>query len=211
VDYDSYECWNVGPIKVPFSSVGMHIVTESGYKLQIGVYTIPSDPQNEVNSLKHTTFDYKTKTYGSFLIQYGECKSNLGYIKLRSKNHFDTPIICEGLDNDENATALTEGVLFVRTLMNEQNQWKPVEVTPGNNLNFEEIKKYFKEESSFGHHICGTCAMGKVVDSELRVYNSKRLRVIDASIFPTNVTSNPSLPIYMVAEKVVKIIIMEYS
>ena len=53
--------------------------------------------------------------------------------------------------------------------------------------------------------------MNTVVDSRLNVKGIKKLRVVDASIFPTIVSANPSLPIYMIAEKTADIIIDQYT
>jgi len=47
----------------------------------------------------------------------------------------------------------------------------------------------------------GTCGMGRVVDTKLRVYGTKRLRVIDASIQPEIVTSNTQASTLMIGEK----------
>ncbi|KAI5253133.1 alcohol oxidase [Aureobasidium subglaciale] len=51
------------------------------------------------------------------------------------------------------------------------------------------------------HHLIGTCAMGEVVDSRLRVKSVKGLRVVDASVFPGHVSGNTCSSVYMVAEK----------
>lgn len=40
-----------------------------------------------------------------------------------------------------------------------------------------------------------------VVDAQLKVYGVDRLRVIDASIFPTIPSGNTNAPVIMVAEK----------
>lgn len=56
-------------------------------------------------------------------------------------------------------------------------------------------------------HFCGTVAMGprnsigSVVDSELKVIGTNRLRVIDASIMPTIVGVNTNAPTIMIGER----------
>ena len=51
------------------------------------------------------------------------------------------------------------------------------------------------------YHLIGTCAMGEVVDSRLRVKGVKGLRVVDASVFPNHVSGNICSSVYTVAEK----------
>jgi choline dehydrogenase-like flavoprotein len=50
-------------------------------------------------------------------------------------------------------------------------------------------------------HPSSSCAMGKVVDSELRVLGLSGLRVADASIMPSIVRGNPNAAIIMIGEK----------
>ena len=50
-------------------------------------------------------------------------------------------------------------------------------------------------------HPTSTCAMGRVVDSDLRVYGIDGLRVADGSIIPSVVRANTNAAIVMIGEK----------
>lgn len=51
------------------------------------------------------------------------------------------------------------------------------------------------------YHPTSTCAIGSVVDPELRVFDVAGLRVVDASVFPTVPRGNTNAPVIMAAEK----------
>ncbi|KAF2021990.1 GMC oxidoreductase [Aaosphaeria arxii CBS 175.79] len=75
----------------------------------------------------------------------------------------------------------------------------------------EEAKEFASQNTATEYHPIGTCAMlpkekGGVVDTELRVYGTKNIRVIDASIFPTHVQGNIVSLVYAVAERAADII-----
>ena len=79
--------------------------------------------------------------------------------------------------------------------------------------NTRAVERYVTERSATIWHASGTCKMGPstdnhaVVDSNLKVHECQNLRVADTSIFPDHVSRNPMLTCYVVAEKVVDIII----
>jgi hypothetical protein len=47
----------------------------------------------------------------------------------------------------------------------------------------------------------GTCGMGRVVDNQLRVIGTSRLRVMDNSIQPEIVTTNTQASAFLIGEK----------
>jgi choline dehydrogenase len=70
----------------------------------------------------------------------------------------------------------------------------------------DEAKEYVRRNTATEYHPVGTCAMlprekGGVVDSELKVYGTRNVRVIDASVFPTHVQGNIVSLVYAIGEK----------
>ena len=75
----------------------------------------------------------------------------------------------------------------------------------------EDIDARIRAYSEIWHHSAGTAAMGKdiqtsVVDAELRVYGVKKLRVADASVFPSPISATPQATVYAIAEVAAELI-----
>jgi len=56
------------------------------------------------------------------------------------------------------------------------------------------------------YHPVGTCAIGSVVDSQLRVEGLEALRVVDASVIPTVPRGNTNAPVIAIAERAADLI-----
>jgi choline dehydrogenase len=83
------------------------------------------------------------------------------------------------------------------------------EIMPGKQVQTDEdLLRYIKASGRTISHASGTCKMGKkddkmaVVDSEGRVYGTKRLRVVDASAMPFLPPGHPMATVYALAELV---------
>ncbi|KAK1144101.1 hypothetical protein N8T08_005763 [Aspergillus melleus] len=70
----------------------------------------------------------------------------------------------------------------------------------------EQAKAAVRDFCMTEYHPCGTCAIGQVVDERLRVNGVKGLRVVDASVFPGNVSGNILSSVYAVAERAADLI-----
>ena len=74
-----------------------------------------------------------------------------------------------------------------------------------------ELLADFRARAATVYHPVSTCRMGKstndsVVDPALRVHGLERLRIVDASVFPTVTSANTNAPTLMVARKAADLI-----
>jgi len=131
-----------------------------------------------------------------------------GYLKLRSKNPFEYPIIqLNLLEKEEDKKVLIEsGKLAIEVLKAKAfNAYRKEIVAPPDYSSDEALLNHIKKIAETVYHPVGTCKMGNdemaVVDDNLRVKGIEGLRVIDASIMPTIPSGNINAPVYMIAEK----------
>jgi choline dehydrogenase-like flavoprotein len=80
------------------------------------------------------------------------------------------------------------------------------EELPGRDVQTREDLRQFIRDNAWGHHASCTCPIGDpagggVVNSDLEVHGVKRLRIVDASVFPRIPGFFIAASIYMLAEK----------
>jgi choline dehydrogenase len=70
----------------------------------------------------------------------------------------------------------------------------------------EDIRAHVRRQTQTIYHPVGTCAIGSVVDTELRVEGIEGLRVVDASVMPSVVRGNTNAPTIAIAERAADLI-----
>ncbi|RAH84883.1 glucose dehydrogenase [Aspergillus japonicus CBS 114.51] len=69
-----------------------------------------------------------------------------------------------------------------------------------------EIDEAVRKGGMTFYHPAGSAAMGKVVDSELRVCGVRGLRVVDASVLPLSVAGHYQVALYAIAERAAELV-----
>jgi choline dehydrogenase len=112
-------------------------------------------------------------------------------------------VLCNFLTTEEDRQSMIAGIRLALEIA-EQPALKAVERAPFSvpaSDSDEDILDFARRASQTVYHPTSTCAMGAVVDSELRVFGTTGLRVIDASVMPTITRGNTHAPTLMIAEK----------
>jgi choline dehydrogenase-like flavoprotein len=69
-----------------------------------------------------------------------------------------------------------------------------------------DIITFLDRQTGTNYHATCTCAIGRVVDADLRVIGTEGLRVVDASVMPSVVRGNTNAAVIAIAEKVADIL-----
>lgn len=160
----------------------------------------------------------KHHNYLTWAILKAHTRNTAGRVRLRSADPRRAPeIVFNYFDaNDrygnEDLDAVVEAVKFVRLLEPALAGYVDAEELPGKDVQSDaEIAQYVKD-TAWGHHASCTCPMmpreqGGVLDSEFRVYGTRNLRVVDASMFPKIPGYFIVTSIYVAAEKAGEVIL----
>ncbi|ABW12099.1 GMC oxidoreductase [Parafrankia sp. EAN1pec] len=148
-------------------------------------------------------------------------RNTSGRVTLRSVDPRDMPDISFNYFNEEtdkegsDLAAMVAGIQFIRGVNRRAGAVVKQETTPGAAVASEEQISEFVRNEAWGHHASCSCRIGRaddpmaVVDSQLRVYGTRRLRVVDASVFPHIPGFFVATSVYMVAEKASDLILAD--
>jgi choline dehydrogenase-like flavoprotein len=132
-----------------------------------------------------------------------------GELTLRSPlPHARPRIVHNYLTTDEDRASMIAGVRlnFEISAAPALKEWRRADFLVPKSDSDEDIMDFVERRAHTLYHPVGTCAMGSVVDDELRVIGLEGLRVVDASVMPTIPRGNTNAPTIMVAEKASDII-----
>ena len=147
-------------------------------------------------------------------------RNNAGTVRLRSDDPRELPQIdfnyfstqCDPERND--LCSVIDTIRLVRRLTAPLIESGTVvkEIQPGPDCKSTEDLAEYVQNTAWGHHASCTCKIGSeksggVLDSAFRVYGVRRLRVVDASIFPRIPGFFIVSAIYIAAEKAADVIL----
>lgn len=157
------------------------------------------------------------KSYHIFLFSFGTSAHSISwYYKTKNYPLTDYNLLSDSLNKD--IDALYEGITFCMKLVNTTAFRKIGTKLPVCN-SYQYLSKdywycYLRQLSVTVFHPVGSCPMGTdssegaVVDSNLRVFGLKDLRVAESSVFP--LSSHTSADCAMIGEKVSDVIKLTY-
>tara|TARA_Y100000590_G_scaffold470638_1_gene667258 strand:+ start:3486 stop:5105 length:1620 start_codon:yes stop_codon:yes gene_type:complete len=163
----------------------------------------------------------KTDKFNGFIIGFNSCRpKSLGEIGLiKTKDDYIPKIDPKYLTDERDVQDLYSTFDFIRKFLNNKfiNQIikSPVNIHP-TNASDKELLDHFRSNSTTVYHPCGTCRMGKninssVVSDKLKVHGLENLWIVDASIMPNITSGNINAPVMMLSYLSSKIIIEELN
>jgi choline dehydrogenase len=133
-----------------------------------------------------------------------------GSVRLRSPDPFEAPDIDPGFLRDRaDLEVLLAGVNLARRIAAAAplGRWYAGQRAPAEALAGEdEIAGWVRANAHTIYHPVATCAMGRVVDAQLRVRGLEGLRIADASVMPNLVRGHTHAATTMIAERAADLI-----
>jgi choline dehydrogenase-like flavoprotein len=132
-----------------------------------------------------------------------------GRVMLRTPLPDSKPrVLCNFLTTEEDRASMLAGMRMALEIAAQDPlrrvQREPFSV-PDSDAD-EDLMAFARRVGQSVYHATSTCAMGSVVDAELRVYGFEGLRVVDASVMPAITRGNTNAPVIMIAERAADLI-----
>ena len=156
-----------------------------------------------------------------FSIGLSNCRpTSRGEIMIRSADANEYPAIrANAYSTDHDVREMLAAVKFVRHIAAQpaMAEFIEEEILPGPSIRSDtDLIQDFRMRSGTVYHPVATCRMGPdqsvaVVDPRLKVHGVQSLRIVDASIFPHNISGNTNAPSIMTGWKGSKMILEDHA
>jgi 4-pyridoxate dehydrogenase len=132
-----------------------------------------------------------------------------GHVRLKSADPLKAPAIIQNFLATERDWQILRAGIRMAEEVGHQGALRPFvgkKLAPLARTDAD-LNAYIMQTGITVHHPLGTCKMGvptddlAVVDSNLSVFGTKQLRVVDASVMPDLIGGNINAPVIMIAEK----------
>ncbi len=161
----------------------------------------------------------KPDPFPAFLMSFNSCRpTSRGSVAIRSADPIAPPVIRTNyLSTPEDVADVCDGAHVLRRIAAAEplagvidSEYQPGPVVQSD----ADVLADFRARAGSVYHASCTCAMGPdparaVVDARLRVHGIGRLRVVDASVFPSVTSGNTNAPVIMVAERAADLILAD--
>jgi choline dehydrogenase len=145
-------------------------------------------------------------------VSFGPCvlkPKSRGKVSLRSADPTSKPqIVHNYLAHPEDRQTIVDGIrigLEIAARPAMRSHIKEPHLAPRSSSD-SDVWTYVQRHAQSVYHPTSTCAIGAVVDNQLRVHGIDGLRVADASIMPSVVRGNTNAPTIMIAERAADLI-----
>ncbi|KAL7643297.1 UNVERIFIED_CONTAM: hypothetical protein RMT77_006589 [Armadillidium vulgare] len=228
----TYDVYKKGPLSSPLALDG-HAFVNSRYQdpkesyPDLQIVLVASSPATD-GSVRREKANLSDELFNAIYLPIASKESfemfvflnrpkSIGRLLLRSKNHFDKPLVKPNYfeDYDDVRRLIDGGRIGLKIIetkafkeINAKYHLAPIPTCPNAKaLSDEYFECLMRYNTVAVFHATGTAKMGPdndssaVIDPELRVRGISGLRVADASIMPNIITGNLNAPTIMIGEK----------
>jgi choline dehydrogenase-like flavoprotein len=116
-------------------------------------------------------------------------------------------------NQESDLDTMVHGITRLRNLLRDTDfgARRGVEFAPGEDITGQHLKTYIRNHAGTAYHPVGTLRLGGPITSKLRVKNTERLWVADASIMPQVTSANTNAPSMMIGWQGAKFIASEVA